>query len=162
MLFLAACETATVMETFPQPKTLTDTTGLTFGWSSTHAVTPPAGAPQVACTSGTPGYSWGGAVDALVTICGGCNQSGGSFQADARDCRPIVCTLNADCPILFSTSFACIHGLCQSGSAVSATDLVALCLADIPRDQNDTPLAMQRYDEVTTSGTTVPGDCRQP
>ncbi len=86
----------------------------------------------------------------------------GSFQADARDCRAIVCTLNADCPVLFDSSFACIDGLCHSGTAITASDLIALCFADIPRDQNDSPLAQMRYDEVTPSGTQVPADCRQP
>jgi hypothetical protein len=132
-----------------QPEFIIDTTGARFDWrcnkdDCAFGLLPETPAP-LPCGDDElePGYSyiWGRFIE-IVSVCGG-DFGWASFYGNGR---LVACDEDQDCPQLDffdpPSSYECRAGVCQNvdlsqfpSDAISESDAVALCLAEIPRGE---------------------------
>jgi hypothetical protein len=98
-------------------------------------------------------------------VVGVCDARKGAPRAPASDCRPLVCTKDANCPPAHGLKIGtCVDGLCTApAEPVRVDDAVMLCLAGTGLGLG-TPLQVQRYALAQNCGSPckVPAPCRQP
>ena len=178
VLVSAAALASGCNDNFGNPSRVIDTTGERFTWtcysdgcdvaSEADLAIPCGGAPNDGYL-----YSRG----RFVEICPA-YESGGLSSTSGELCRLLACVDDGECPRYADDQYACENGLCQlegHDGLLSASDMLALCLADVPRaadcaDARTDPAVMMAYAQVeaacgTEIGATcasVPDGCRVP
>jgi hypothetical protein len=156
------------------PKTISDTTGVTYGWSCSSdgcAIKLITGTPQPNCE---PNSFYGYFAGRLVVVCPAYDLEDGDWGTNPTVCRALTCKHDGDCPLWQDQSYSCYNGLCQYTKLdLFWTEVVALCLADTQRAASCKD-AIEGAAELTaqnlandacgkTKGPcTVPASCRQP
>jgi hypothetical protein len=157
------------------PSVVRDTTGAELGWTCDYgscttvreSFSPPV---PTGCGERTELLVGAGAL-AIV-----CAVSAGELGdiVHERTCRPLACSDALDCPQWEERLYACVEDLCQAeeGLLLDRTDVVALCLWDVPRhascaEAEDDPEVDRRIALVDAScdGTrcsAVPDGCLAP
>ena len=103
-------------------------------------------------------------VESSGRLVGVCDAAPGK-PAEAGHCRALVCTSDADCPLLDGlASGHCLNGLCISPEKpLNASDAVLLCLAGTGLGRN-APSQVARFAMALNCGKPckIPSPCRQP
>ena len=182
MVLVAGCGSGASNNVPPQPSALVDTTGARVSWSCKDghcaAPKPLAGtpAPRPTCVGGGQVPSYGTEVfgSPVAMLCEGCyDVAMTTFTSEGSGCRPLVCTVDADCPqpSFGAVAFGCTKGLCQDPTKqLNYGVVLALCLATVPRSATQDSNGTAAFDasNVATSGCPTtstcasPASCRQP
>lgn len=126
VLALASCA--------PSTQFVEDSLGIRLQFSTERGlVSGPDDPPAIACEEPAGRWSIGGSH--FVTLCP-------SSDSPAIDCRPMICSVAADCPDLLFSRITCDDGLCVSPDlSLRDEDVVSFCVQDLPRNDCSDSLA---------------------